>query len=67
MRLGNWVVAAKRPFVTARKLSSHRGRAVTLKENGCCERNRSREESGTGLCRLSEIACILLLRIVVVV
>ena len=48
---GSWVVA-KRPSVTARKNSSHRGRAVTKKEKGWGERNSSKEESGTGLCGL---------------
>ena len=38
MRPGSWAVAAKRPFVTARKLSSLCGRPVTMKEKGRGER-----------------------------
>ena len=41
MRLGR-AVAAKRPSVTARKLSCDRGRAVTVKEKGCGERREQR-------------------------
>ena len=40
MRPGSWAVCAKRPLVRARKLSSHRGRAVTMKEKGCGERKK---------------------------
>ena len=34
MVLGSWSAAAKRPFVTARKPFSHRGRAVTKNGEG---------------------------------
>ena len=46
MRPGSWAVAAKRLVVTARKLSSH---PVTVKDKGCGERKRSKEERGTDL------------------
>ena len=66
-RSGSWLLLPRGPFVTARKLSSHRERAVTIKEKGCGERSRSKEESGTGLCGLSGLVGILLLRMFVVV
>ena len=38
--------AAKRPFVTARKLSSHRGPAVTTKEKGYGEKKKQQHVGG---------------------
>ena len=40
-----WAVAAKRPFVTARKLLSHRGRVVTMKERDVVRKKSRRNVS----------------------
>ena len=64
MRPGSWAVAAKRPSVTARKLSSRCGRPVTMKEKGCGERKL---EARRKVRQVSGPVGILLFRIFVVV
>ena len=46
MGLGRWSSTAKRPFVTARKPYSHRGRAVTKTERDVVREPRRRNVNG---------------------